>query len=555
MLISGWLAGVCRHRNRLSRMRRVRKSPFANVAAECLEVRALLSNIAVTSQAGVVSLVGDTGDHTLDAKVVSGQLELTGSGGTMLTFNGTTAATVDVPLGTTLKAIHIDLPGAGNNTVTFDATDLPKIAGNFSVNMGSGTDSFTLTNALVRGSVVIHAGNGDDTISLSNDQTGEVSIRTGDGADSISLDSDTTKEVEIRAGDGVDTITLTNDTTGAVSIHTGDGGDTINLSNDTSGRVAIGTGSGDDSIQITTATIRGVAVNSGAGDDSVLLSNVTLQAKVQLGCDNADEAHGHGNSSHANDDEHGKGKSHGDDHGNGQGDDEDDDDDSDVQGDEDEHDDDFTPALVSINTGAGNDTVELDSVVATGPGVNGSKWQINLGTGDNSLTMKSDTDPGFLNVVAQGTGDNVVTISDSTFGKNVVINLPDGTEQIALTGDTFGNPVFLSTGTGSGSTISVDDSTFQKLVKFDMAGDNAELDLETGAVAGTGTEFHGPVQATLSGASAAVNLGTNTVGNALIFDKLLKITGGSPAAVVTVLDANTTFNGPVVLKQATRVDI
>jgi hypothetical protein len=74
-------------------------------------------------------------------------------------------------------------------------------------------------------------------------------------------------------------------------------------------------------------------------------------------------------------------------------------------------------------------------------------------------------------------------------------------------------------------------------------------------MAGTGTEFHGPVQASLTGASAAVNLGTNTVGNSLIFDKLLKVTGGSPAAIVTVMDANTTFNGPVVLNQATRVDI
>jgi hypothetical protein len=59
----------------------------------------------------------------------------------------------------------------------------------------------------------------------------------------------------------------------------------------------------------------------------------------------------------------------------------------------------------------------------------------------------------------------------------------------------------------------------------------------------------------MDGASGAVNLGTNTVGNSLIFDKLLKITGGSPAALVTVSDANTTFNGPVVLKHATRVDI
>ncbi len=59
----------------------------------------------------------------------------------------------------------------------------------------------------------------------------------------------------------------------------------------------------------------------------------------------------------------------------------------------------------------------------------------------------------------------------------------------------------------------------------------------------------------MTGASATVNLATNTVGDVLIFDKLLKITGGSPAAIVTVADANTTFNGPIVLHNATRVDV
>ncbi|HEY2251589.1 MAG TPA: hypothetical protein VGH74_11035 [Planctomycetaceae bacterium] len=517
------------------------------MAAECLEARALLSNIAVTAQAGVVTLVGDTGDHTLAASVVNGELELTGTNGTTLTFKGTTAATVDVPLPKTLKAIHIDLPGAGNNTVTVDGTGLPKVAGNFSVNLGGGTDSFSLSNTTVKGTVSVNAGNGADTISLSNDKTGEVSIRVGNGADTIQLAGDTTKEVEIKAGNGIDTTSLTNDATGSVSIRTGNGGDTITASNDTSGNVAIRTGSGADSIQLTSDTTGRVAVTSGAGNDSIMLSNVTMQAKVQLGNDDADEGHGDG-------------KSHGDDHGNGHGDDKGDDkgddhgDDLVDQGDEGEHDDLRTPVALAITTGNGNDTVELDSVVGMGPGSGGSKWQINLGSGKNTLTMNDDTDPGFLNVSAQGTGNDVVKISGSTFAKNVVIALPDGKDHITLTGDTFGNPVFLSTGTGSGSTIAVDDSNFNSLTKFAMAGDNATLNVETAATAGTGTTFQGPVQASLTGASAAVNLGTNTVNDSLVFDKLLKISGGSPAALVTVGTANTTFNGPVVLHNATRVN-
>ncbi len=243
MLMASWYAGVC-ERGRRRRLRRVRHSPFVNVAAECLETRALLSNIAVTAQAGVISLVGDTADHTLAASVVNGKLELAGSNGTTLTFNGTTAATVDVPLPAKLKAIHIDLPGAGDNTVTFDATDLPKVSGNVEVNLGSGIDAFSLTNATVKGGVSVNAGNGDDTIALAHDSTGAVSIRTRDGADSVQLANDTTKGVEINSGDGLDTIGLANDTTGAVAIHGGDGGDMISLANDMSHRVLIGTGSG-----------------------------------------------------------------------------------------------------------------------------------------------------------------------------------------------------------------------------------------------------------------------------------------------------------------------
>ncbi len=130
--------------------------------------------------------------------------------------------------------------------------------------------------------------------------------------------------------------------------------------------------------------------------------------------DNSDDSdHGDGNSQ-GNGKGKGKGKdkdkdkSHGDDHGDDHGDGD--------RGDEDHgDDDDFAPPLLSINTGAGNDTVELDSVVATGAGVRGSQWQIDLGTGNNKLTMKSDVNPGFLNISAEGTGNNVVTINGSTF--------------------------------------------------------------------------------------------------------------------------------------------
>jgi len=65
----------------------------------------------------------------------------------------------------------------------------------------------------------------------------------------------------------------------------------------------------------------------------------------------------------------------------------------------------------------------------------------------------------------------------------------------------------------------------------------------------------GPVFAALTGASATVNLGMNMPGNTLIFDKAMHITGGMPAATVNVANANVTFDGRLLLKNAARVDI
>lgn len=488
------------------------------IPAECLEARTLLSNIAVTVQAGVMTLTGDSADHVVAASVVGGKLELVGSGGTNLTFNGSTSTTVDVSLPGTLKAINIDLPGAGNNTVTVDASGLPTIAGNMSVKFGDGTESFTLTNASIKGNLSVSSGNGSDVITLSDSTTGAVSIKAGNGANVIQLAGDTTTNVSIATGNGSDTIGLNGDTTGDVDIFSGDGGDSITLSDNTSGKTSIVTGSGEDTIELFSDNLTGISINSGTADDFILLSGVTLRARTIVP-DLED------NFNHCGDDP-----------------------------------DDYSRSsraadVLSIKAGGGNDTVELDSVTSKGVGVRGSKWQINLGAGSNSLTMQSDTNRGFLNVSATGTGDNVVTINDSTFEKNVRIALPNGTEQIILNGDSFLNPVTLSTGTGIGSIISVDDSRFDGRVKFAMAGPNAQLNLETAALAGVGTIFNRPVLTAVTGASAVVNIGTNLVGNTIVFNKKLKIAGGFPAATVNVRDANSTFVGPLVLDNATRIDL
>jgi hypothetical protein len=428
MLLKNWFAGLSalRRQSRLRRPRRGGHWRLTNLAAECLETRALLSNIAVTVQSGVITLTGDAGDHTVNAAVVNGQLELTGSNGTDFTFNGNTATTIDIPLTSPIKALHVNLLQAGNNTVTFDGTDLPAIAGNVVMQLGDGTDTIVFQNTTVNGIVDVHAGNGGDTIWVLND------------------------------------------------------------------------------------ALRGLAVVTGSGNDSILVSNVTLQGPGQGqtgGGSNADLVDGNA------------GK---------------------------------TGRPLVISTGLGDDTVEVDSVVSAGQAL-GSKWQIYLGEGNNIVTMNSCDDHGFLTITATGTGNDVATITNSSFGKQVAITLPDGQEQIVLSGDTFGGKVDLGTGTGSGSSISIDDSTFDKVATFTMKGDNATLNIETTAADGLGTEFQLPVTIALKGASGIINLGTSA-GDTLNFDKVVHITGGVPAAIVNVVDASVTFQKKLQLSNATRVD-
>src|SRR5262245_51485213 len=132
MLLKNWFDRL----SKLSRQRGLKRPRCggqwrpAVVVAESLENRTLLSSVAVTVQSGVVTLTGDAGDHDVSASVVNGQLELVGSNGTDFTFSGNTATTIDIPLNSPFKALHINLQQAGNNTLSFDGTNLPAISGN-----------------------------------------------------------------------------------------------------------------------------------------------------------------------------------------------------------------------------------------------------------------------------------------------------------------------------------------------------------------------------------------------------------------------------------------
>src|SRR5262245_26352865 len=254
MLIRHWLQNwrVRRQRMRSCRRRDVSSWRLNSLPAECLESRALLSNVAVTTDTGIITLSGDTGDHSFTAAVVdlSGVLNLvlTGASGTEFTFGSTTAATIDIPLSTigTINGLEITMQG-GADTISFDATNLGTISGDAIMKLGDGINSLTFQNATVTGRAVVDGGSGVDTIQLTGDTLGAVSICTGEEGDTI----------------GLTTVTITGQPTHPDFVGCADGLDGFkdglqrlleHARHGLDGALYISTGCGDDIVNLTSAT-------------------------------------------------------------------------------------------------------------------------------------------------------------------------------------------------------------------------------------------------------------------------------------------------------------
>jgi hypothetical protein len=341
MSIGGWVKSWRARREQLRsrRPRLVEARPYANWAAECLEARALLSNIAVTTDNGVIRLSGDTGDHNFTAKVVTTNLELTGTAGTQFTFGGTTAATIDIPLSTigTIKGLDITMQG-GADTIDFDGTNLGTISGDANVKLGDGSNSLNFHNATVTGRMIVNGGSETDAITLANDTLGALSICSGDGNDSLTLSTVTINGVQTFSnlfdddwlvGDhawsdggwsgGWDGFlnglrdrfeSLRHGLDGSLNIQTGNGNDTISLNSVTgnSGEHSwglwdcgdhlwsfgkqwrISVGSGTDTVTFDTVQVnQSVSVRGGTGDDAVTLGNSTFNGWTNVSLSTGDD--------------------------------------------------------------------------------------------------------------------------------------------------------------------------------------------------------------------------------------------------------------------------
>jgi hypothetical protein len=210
-----------------------------------------------------------------------------------------------------------------------------------------------------------------------------------------------------------------------------------------------------------------------------------------------------------------------------------------------------------IDTGAGTDAVTLTSVVGASS-LSGDQWSI-VGAGNATVTLTTDTNHGslFVQRLASGaaSGTEFVDINGCTFDKSATVRMAAGLSQITVEASTFNAAALLSTGLGSASTISVDDSSFAASAAFSLLGTGATLNLETRGLGGPGTVFHGSVLVS-QGPSGIVNFANNGGGNTLVFDGVIHVGGSFPGTTLTVAVAHVTIPvGKLSLAGTTRVNI
>lgn len=186
-----------------------------------------LSKVLVLVSGGTVDLFGDMGNHVISVSVVGGNLELAGSNGTEFTFNGTTEATLDIPLTqlSPFTGLDFNMLG-GSDAITIDGTNMGTIAGNIVAFLGGGADSFELDHATVAGDVNVWGGNEGNRVTFSGDTVRDISINTGWGSDSIKLSS-----VTFQSGSLFPGLSFLSGLTvgGNLWINTGGGNDSVEL--------------------------------------------------------------------------------------------------------------------------------------------------------------------------------------------------------------------------------------------------------------------------------------------------------------------------------------
>ncbi len=303
-----------------------------------------------------------------------------------------------VTLGAGVSSLNV---GDGNDNVTITKT---QVDSSFSVSLGAGNDSLKVNGA--GGTVKVSNLSGDDTFNLANINT-QISASAGNNlinldnsgltgdVNSISLaagdDQLTVKssgQTTIRAGEGTNQINLGG--SGSFSVSAGSGDDQVKIQDLANSTLSLGNGNNTISAQdgnhkITTGigndniTIGGgiSTISSGDGDDNVTITTTQNTSKytINLGAGN-DSLNFNGNGGE----------------------------------------------LAQISSSSGNDQINISNI----------RSQIMLSSGDNTVNLNNSQLSGESNAINTGAGNDTIAVNSN--GINT-INAGNGANQITLSGN------------------------------------------------------------------------------------------------------------------------
>ena len=185
--------------------------------------------------------------------------------------------------------------GDGDDVFMMGSNGSISTRGTLTVNGEGGDDMLMLANVSA-GRINANAGDGDDTLTLSDSRfRGTVNLQGGGGGDVFTVTGVTAGgNVGVnasRGGDGVDTITMSDVSAGGrIAVFTGGAdGDTVTLSDLSGTRLNAGVGDGDDTLTLSDSRFRGtVNLQAGGGGDEVTLSGVTARGSVGVNASRGD---------------------------------------------------------------------------------------------------------------------------------------------------------------------------------------------------------------------------------------------------------------------------
>jgi hypothetical protein len=163
---------------------------MAAIAAEVLEARWLLSNVAVNLAGDSLSLQGDADNHRAMVFIVGDNLHFHGENGTEFTFEGTTSSELDIPLSRlgSLQNVYIT-SRAGDDHFELDLTGFSPLAGGITVALGAGHNGFVLRDAVARQGVWYSGGQATDEVLIDRCTVGGLNVNTLGGDDMVTVSS------------------------------------------------------------------------------------------------------------------------------------------------------------------------------------------------------------------------------------------------------------------------------------------------------------------------------------------------------------------------------